>query len=68
MASVIETIYTKFCNGDSLTDTDLDIGIKHFDELATLLMKSGPVFRLAASEALRVMMRFEEFRTARSCK
>ena len=68
MASVPETIYNKFRDGDSLTDTDLEIGIKHFSEMGELLIKSGPVFRLAAQEALRTAGRLSDFQRARKQK
>lgn len=68
MASVIETVYTKFCNGDSLTDNELDVGINHFKPLADMLFRSGPVFRLAAQEANRVAMRLEDYKRERSRK
>lgn len=65
MASVIETIYNKFTSGDSLTDTDLEIGIEHFNQMSEMLWKSGPVFRLAAQEAARVASRLQDFQNAR---
>lgn len=68
MASVIETIYTKFQAGDSLTDQDIRIGIEHFNHMAELLWKSGPVFRLAAQEAGRVAARLQDFQNARNDK
>ena len=68
MASVIETVYTKLCNGDSLTDNELDVGIYHFRPMADMLFRSGPVFRLAAQEANRVAMQLEEFKQSRSRK
>lgn len=68
MASVIETIYTKFQAGDSLTDEDLRIGIEHFNQMAEMLWKSGPVFRLAAQEAIRVADRLKGFQDARRSK
>lgn len=68
MASVVETVYTKFCNGDPLSDNELDVGIYHFKPMADMLFRSGPVFRLAAQEANRVAMRLEEFKQSRSRK
>jgi hypothetical protein len=68
MASLIVDIYTKFQNGDALTDNELDIGITHFTKMGDDLIKSGPVFRLAASEAIRVSQRLGDFRNARSRK
>jgi len=54
-------IYEKFCNGDSLSDSDLEIGIYHFKNTGELLSASGPVFKLAANEAWRVALRLEDF-------
>lgn len=68
MASVIETVYNKFCTGDSLTDDDLDVGINHFRPLSDMLFRSGPVFRLAAQEAGRVASRLEDYKQSRKCK
>lgn len=68
MASVIETIYNKFNAGDSLTDSELEIGIEHFNGMSEMLWKSGPVFRLCAQEAGRVGQRLQDFQNARKEK
>ena len=68
MVSIIEGIYNKFCNGDSLSDDELTIGINHFRPLGDMLFRSGPVFRLAAQEANRVASRFEDYKESRSRK
>lgn len=67
MASVVETIYTKFIKGNPLTDNELDIGINHFNSMGELLCRSGDVFRLAAQEANRVADRLGYYKRERSC-
>lgn len=68
MKSVYETVYDKFRDGDSLTDKELDIGIGHFRPMGEMLLRSGPAFRLAAQEALRVADRMEDYKTERNRK
>lgn len=68
MVSVIETVYSKFCKGDSLTNNELDVGIEHFRPLSDMLFRSGPVFRLAAQEASRVASGLEDYKSARDQK
>lgn len=58
-------IYNSFVNGDSLTNDQLDIGIEHFGALEELLLKSGPVFKLAANECMRVHDQLREYKKAR---
>ena len=61
-------IYLKYCDGDKLTDMEIAYGITHFNELAKLLYISGPVFILAAREAMRIRDRLNEIAAARSNK
>lgn len=61
MASNAQVIYEKFTNGDPLTDRELSEGIKHFTKTEQLLTEAGPVFKLAASEARRVVNGLESF-------
>lgn len=65
MAALPATIYEKFCNGDAISDAELEIGIDHFSHMAELLMKSGPVFKLPAKEAMMVADRLQQYRDAR---
>ncbi len=48
---MIKHIYTKFRNGNPLTDIELAVGFDHFAPLATQLENSGEAFYLAAKEA-----------------
>lgn len=61
-------IYQKYCKGDKLTDMEIAYGITHFNEVAKLLYTSGPVFILAAREAMRIRDRLSEIDAARSTK
>lgn len=63
-----EQIYNKYLNGDSLTDDELVVGIKHFTELEALCRRAGPVFRLPAYEAYRVHAALSAFQRARKEK
>ena len=68
MASVPETIYNKLVKGDPLTDLELAVGIEHFAKMGEMLLKSGPVFRLAGQEALRTADRLSDFQRERNRK
>lgn len=61
-----QEIYEKFCNGDRLSDDDLNVGYIHFLSLETLLRRSGPAFSLAAKEAGRVASALNEFKESRN--
>lgn len=65
MAHIHTDIYNKFINGDALSDAELNVGINHFTKLADALVTCGPVFKLAANEAIRVSQRLLDFRNAR---
>jgi len=60
-----EKVYEKYSNGDSISDAELKFGIEFFDNLATNLFSAGPVFKLAAQEALRVRNMLHSFKIAR---
>lgn len=64
----INDIYEKFCNGDPLTDEELNIGYSHFRRAADLLIPLGPKFALAANEVIRVADGLDGYRTARKTK
>lgn len=57
--------YKKYRNGGSLTNSECVEGTKHFQQMAAMLIKSGPEFHIAFIEANRVAMRLEEFAQAR---
>ena len=50
----IPKIYEKFQTGDRLSDEELEVGIEHFENLWKRTAVSGPLFQLAANEAMRV--------------
>ena len=63
-----KTVYEKYCNGDKLTDAELELGIAHFGLLSEMLFASGIVFKLAAAEAGRVEQMLSSFKHAREDK
>jgi len=58
-------IYSKYCNGDALTDAELAFGIDFYSTLSSNLSQCGETFRLAANEALRVTQALCSFQSAR---
>ena len=58
-------IYNKYHEGGSFSDKELLEGIQYFKQLATLLSKCGPVFKLAFQETLRIQSGLEDYATAR---
>lgn len=64
----VKQIYEATKNGDSLTDAELDRGIRHFKPLADLLNVSGTEFRLAFYEANAVYLQLVSYQEARSRK
>jgi hypothetical protein len=65
---MINNIYKKFTNGDTLSDDEVLAGEKHFKELTNLLYRSGVAFEITAKEANRVHMGLQEYRTSRGLK
>ena len=63
-----DKLHEKYCNGDSLTNIEVAVGATYFRELANMLVKAGPIFRLAFCEANRVADNFESFAAARARK
>lgn len=61
----MRTIYEKYCNGDSLTDDEVNVGEQHFQKLADQMRALGPPFLLATRELQRVATGLESYRTAR---
>lgn len=64
----MKSVYEKLINGDSLTNKEVDSGVLFFKALADDLFTLGPVFRLAAIEALRTYNRLYDFQQARKLK
>lgn len=58
-------IYVKCCNGDALTDAELEFGSGFYSKLADNLSQCGETFRLAANEALRVARALSSYQAAR---
>lgn len=61
----VRELYRRFRSGDSLSDTDLVIGVKYFKDLADIANYGGSVFHLAFCEANRVYMRMNDYLTER---
>jgi len=53
-------IYNKCLQGDLLTDVEVCFGVCYFKDLADKLIKCGPVFSFAFTEANRVYVRLKE--------
>ena len=68
MTSLQTDIYDKICKGDPLSDTELQVGVEHYSKMAELLMRSGPVFKLASNEANRVAETMISYTNARKQK
>jgi hypothetical protein len=58
-------VYEKFCNGDSLSDEEVNEGVIFYDYLSAKLFQCGPVFALAAREALRVRNTLHSYQQSR---
>lgn len=65
MSYSIKEIYNKKTDGGNITNAELLIGIKFFDDLSRKLFQCGPVFRLAAKEANDVYHTFYSYAVAR---
>ena len=61
----VRNIYEKFINGDSLTDIEVNEGVKFFKKLSDDLYLLGPIFRLSAHEAARAYDRLKSYQDAR---
>jgi hypothetical protein len=61
-------IYEKYSNGDSLTDEEVEFGVKFYKDLADKLISCGPVFWMSFKEANQVYMCLEDFQRARTQK
>jgi len=62
------SIYQAYNNGDKLTDAEIEYGMQHFKALDELARSAGPVFQLAANEAMRVHRALNDFYVARRTK
>lgn len=63
--NVTRNIYTKWCNGDTLSNKEVLHGSQHFRQMADMLYQSGPAFVIAAKEANRVAIALNDVATAR---
>lgn len=63
-----KNIYTKYCDGTSLTDKEVLEGEKFFRGLADQLFWAGPAFVISAKEANRTYLGLHGFREARKLK
>lgn len=60
-----EQLYRKILSGDSLTDTEVEVGATHFAALFEMLHATGPEWRLAADAAWKHKLRLDDMRRAR---
>ena len=65
---VARVVYEKYCNGDPIGDEELHEAIEFLTRMERDLRVMGPVFQLAANEAVRVLSSLESFARARSEK
>ena len=63
-----KAIYEKYVKGDSLTDEEVNFGVRHFKALADNLAPLGTVFQLATYEIRRVWYGLETYQLARRRK
>lgn len=59
-------VYEKYCNGDPISDSELAEALEFFNNIERDLRALGPVFQLAANEALRVKQGLQGFSSARA--
>lgn len=62
----VKLLYEKFVNGDSLSNREVLDGYFHFRRMASDLVQSGPVFKLAATEAFRVADTLKSYADSRN--
>lgn len=61
-------VYRKYCNGDSITDFELETGIRAFTELEQNLSMLGETFNLPANEIRQVVRSLKAFKRFREEK
>lgn len=66
--NTIRTAYEKCQSGAALTNTEIEVGIRHFTALEALLAPLGPEFAFARKEASRTVMTLEGFALARNLR
>lgn len=66
MTSSPNRIYTKQRNGDPLTNKEVLEGLIFFKDLADRLMKCGPIFHLAFTEANHTYFTLRGYAEARN--
>lgn len=65
-SSLMTRVYDAYVKGGKLTDQEIIQGLAHYRSMADQLVKCGPAFRLAASEANKVADALEGFKNARN--
>jgi hypothetical protein len=66
--NITMNLYQKFCDGSSLSDSEVIDGEHYFGHLADQLQSLGPRFFFAGNELRRCAREFESFRIARNLK
>lgn len=61
-------VYLKWYRGESITDEELVAGLSHFDQLQSILSKSGPPFDIALDRAVKVYRGLKSIWEARNEK
>lgn len=61
----MKSVYRRYYDAEPITDQEVIEGAKHFKQLADLLIKSGPEFRIAFKEAVQLSIRLEDMGKAR---
>lgn len=61
----LKTIYSRYYNAEPINDQEVVEGAKYFKELADLLIKAGPEFKIAFKEAVQLSIRLEDMGNAR---
>lgn len=68
MEARIKTIYDKYRNGGSISNEELEFGIKHFQILANSLDSLGERFHLAWKDIYEVLNGLLDYQIARKRK
>jgi hypothetical protein len=65
---LLEKLYTKYRNGDFITDEELKEGLKRMRNARNMLLEFGSEFYIAYREAERVLQGLEQMQRARKEK
>lgn len=68
MKAKIKVIYDKYINGDSISNDELEFGIRHFQTLANYLHSLGERFHLVWKDTYTVLNGLIDYQTARKRK